>query len=177
MNYQIEIINSSSKGHKNLYANLARLTSPMSDVYPDYKEWLFKKFFPGLKDGSRKMVVAYNNDNPNNPVGVALLKDTQEEKKICCLFVREDCRGQGIASKLMKKSFESLKTEKPLMTVSNNNLSQLQRLLDKNNFEFSYKRKGAYQENNTENYFNNEATEILKKEVLAPLFAYKSKER
>lgn len=63
------------------------------------------------------------------------------------------------------------------MTVSNNNLSQLQRLLDKNNFEFSYKRKGAYQENNTENYFNNEATEILKKEVLAPLFAYKSKER
>ncbi len=46
--------------------------------------------------------MAYTEDK--NPIGVALLKDTDEEKKICCLFVREDCRNNGIASCLMKKA-------------------------------------------------------------------------
>ena len=71
------------------------------------------------------------------------------------------------------KSCEVLKTDKPLITVSNRNLSQLQRLLDKNNFTFSYRKKGAYQENDTENYFNNKATEILKTDILPALLASK----
>ena len=132
-----------------------------------------EKFFPGLKDGTRKMVVACNENDLSHLVGVSLLKDTEDEKKICCLFVREDCRGNGVASMLMQKSCEVLKTDKPLITVSNRNLSQLQRLLDKNNFTFSYKKKGAYQENDTENYFNNKATEILKTDILPALLASK----
>ncbi len=76
----------------------------------------------------------------------------------------------------MKKSCVVLKTNKPLVTVADGNLSQLQRLLDKNNFTFSYKKKGAYKENDTENYFNNEATEVLKKSILAPLLARQSRQ-
>lgn len=45
----------------------------------------------------------------------------------------------------------------------------LQKLLDKNGFKFSYKRSGVYQKEDTENYFKNEATEILKKDILTPL--------
>ena len=55
------------------------------------------------------------------------------------------------------------------MTLSDRNLPMLQRLLDKNGFKFSYKRKGIYQQKDTENYFNNKATEILKKDILTPL--------
>ena len=83
----------------------------------------------------------------------------------------------GIANKLMKQSCAVLKTSKPTLTVADTNLPQLQKLLDKNGFTFSYKKKGAYLQNDTENYFNNEATEILKKNILEPLFAKKLRQK
>ena len=175
MNYKLETIDGYSPDHKSLYRGIAELVKSANDTYPDWDNWFFHKFISGLKNGSRKMVVAYN--NLDKPLGIALLKDTAEEKKICCLFVREDCRKSGIAKNLLKKSFAVLKTDKPLLTVSDKHLAELQKLLDKNNFTFSYKKKGAYKENNTENYFNNEATEILKKDILAPLFARKLRQR
>ncbi len=175
MNYKLEMIDYYSSAHECLYKGIAKLTKSINDTYPGYNDWLFNKFIPGLKNGSRKMVVAYN--DLQNPMGVALLKDTEEEKKICCLFVREDCRRNGIANNLMKKTCVVLKTDKPLITVTDSNLSQLQRLLDKNNFTFSYKKKGAYKKNDTENYFNNEATEVLKKNILAPLLTHKSRQQ
>lgn len=173
MDYDLETIDFFSKEHMGLYEGVAQLTRSINDTYSGHNKWLFEKFFPGLKDGSRKMVVAYN--ELNNPMGVALLKDTDDEKKICCLFVREDCRGKGLAGLLMSKSCEALKTDKPLITVADRNISQLQRLLDKHNFKFSYKKTGAYQENDTENYFNNEATELLKTKILNPLITRANK--
>ena len=167
MDYRIKIIDKFSQNDMELYTNIAKLTKSINDTYPKHNEWLFTKFFPELKIGKRKIVMAYTEDK--NPIGVALLKDTDEEKKICCLFVREDCRNNGIASCLMKESCKVLSTDKPLITVSDRNLPQLQRLLDKNGFEFSYKKKGAYQSEDTENYFNNQATEALKKDILTPL--------
>lgn len=175
MDYILKSIDYYSPDHKGLYNGIAQLTNSINDTYPDLNDWLQKKFFPGLKDGSRKIVVAYN--DLNNPMGIALLKDTPEEKKICCLFVREDYRGLGIANNLIKKSFAVLKTNKPLITVADTHLSQLQRLLDKNHFTFSYKKKGAYKESNTENYFNNEATDILKNKILPALLTYKENKR
>ena len=86
------------------------------------------------------------------------------------MFVKEDCRNNGIAGELMKKSCMALGTDTPLVTVSDRNLPQLQRFLDKYNFKFSYKKKGVYKQKDTEIYFNNEATEILKKDILTPLF-------
>lgn len=175
MNYKLETIDYYSPTHKSLYEGIAELIKSGKDTYPDWNDWFFNKFIPGLKNGSRKIVVACN--NLDNPLGVALLKDTEEEKKICCLFVRENCRRKGIANNLLKKSFAVLKTNKPLLTVSDKNISQLRKLLDKNDFTFSYKKKGVYQKNDTENYFNNEATEILKENILAPLFAHKLRQR
>ena len=102
MNYKLEMIDYYSSAHECLYKGIAKLTKSINDTYPGYNDWLFNKFIPGLKNGSRKMVVAYN--DLQNPMGVALLKDTEEEKKICCLFVREDCWRNGIANNLMKKT-------------------------------------------------------------------------
>lgn len=171
MDYKLETIDYFSDVHKGLYDGIDQLTKSINNTYPGHNDWLYKKFFPGLKDGSRKIVVAYN--DLNNPMGVALLKDTPEEKKVCCLFVREDCRKMGIADNLIKKSCAVLKTNKPLITIADKNIYQLQRLLDKYHFTFSYKKKGAYKENDTENYFNNKATDILKNNILPSIFAYK----
>ena len=69
----------------------------------------------------------------------------------------------GILNKLIGLTF------KKNMYITISVLRNLQKLLDKNGFKFSYKRSGVYQKEDTENYFNNEATEILKKDILTPL--------
>lgn len=80
MNYKLETIDYYSPAHECLYKEIAKLTKPISDTYPGHNDWLFNKFIPGLKDGSRKMVVAY--DDLRNLMGVALLKDTEEENML-----------------------------------------------------------------------------------------------
>ncbi len=69
-----------SPAHECLYEEIAKLTKSISDTYPGHNDWLFNKFIPGLKNGSRKMVVAY--DDLRNLMGVALLKDTEEENML-----------------------------------------------------------------------------------------------
>ena len=168
MGYKIKTLDKFSEGDSELYTDISKLTESINDIYPKYDKWLFNKFFPEMKTGKRKIVAAYGENK--SLIGVALLKDTDEEKKICCLFVREDCRNKGVAGNLIKESCKALKTDAPLISVSDRSLPQLQCLLDKYGFKFSYKKKGAYQQENTENYFNNKATEMLKKDILAPLF-------
>lgn len=175
MNYTLRVIDGFSLKNDNWYDRIAKLVEPINDIYPNYNDWLYKKFFSGLESGSRKIIVAY--ENAEKPMGAALLKDTAEEKKICCLFVRKDCRRCGVADNLMKKSLAVLKTNKPLLSVADVNVPQLQKLLDKYHFVFSYRQQGAYRENNVENYYNNEATEKLKNDILIPLFAHKLKQR
>jgi regulator of sigma D len=71
MDYKLETIDYFSDGHKGLYDGITQLTKSINNTYPGHNDWLYKKFFPGLKDGSRKIVVAYN--DLNNPMGVARL--------------------------------------------------------------------------------------------------------
>lgn len=91
------------------------------------------------------------------------------------LFIcKRKLQGVWIATHLMKKSCEVLETDFPIATVSDKNLPQLQGIIDQMGFKFSYKKKGVYQKDNTEHYFNNEATEILKNNILSPLLLLKN---
>lgn len=170
MNYKIQTIKDDDL-NKELYNDIAELTSPANETYPERSKWLFEKFFPGVANGSRKIIIA--TDKNQTLAGVALLKNTKEEKKICCLYIRKDCRGHGLAGSLIQESFKILGTNTPSLSVTDKNYEQFSKLLKLHAFKFSYKKKGAYSPNDTEYYFNNEATEILKSKVLAPLFAPK----
>lgn len=170
MDYKIQRIEGHALTEK-LCNDIYTLTHSINDTYSGHDQWLAQKFFPGFENGSRKMIIAL--DGQQNLAGCVLLIDTVEEKKICCLFIRKDCRGYGIASKLIQESLVVLDTDKPQCTVSDKNYKQLHRLFEINGFKFSYRKKGAYKESDTEYYFNNEATEILKNKVLTPLFMSK----
>lgn len=168
MDYKIQTVHNAADDLP-LCKEIVELTRPVRKTYPEYGKWLEEKFFPGLKDGSRIIIAA--KDETGRLAGTILLKKTAEEKKICCLFVMQDCRGRGIAGKLMQESLEVLQTDKPLLSIAEKNYPQMQKLLSLHHFKFSYRKNGAYTTNGTEYYFNNEATEILKKEVLSPLLA------
>lgn len=82
MDYKLKTIDYYSPAHKNLYKSIAWLIQPINSTYPNHEDWLFNKFIPGLKNGSRKMVVAYK--DLHNPMGIALLKDTKENMLFIC---------------------------------------------------------------------------------------------
>lgn len=152
MGYFIETFNRSQEDF-DLYNKIISLTNSINDTYPGHTNWFWEKFVPGLRGGERSFVAAFNQENKSLS-GVILLKNTPEEKKICTLFVAENARGQGIATKLMEASFNVLKERNPVITVSNRNINQLRRLLDKFDFKQSCVRTDVYKGGDSEIYFN-----------------------
>ena len=152
--------------HEPLYHQVAWLTRDILDSYDGHWDWLQYKFFPGLKEGKRGYSFAVDYDSTqavttrrgivptHSLVGCALLKDEPDEKKLCCLFVDKSYRGQRIASKLIEDSFEILKTNKPVMTVSQQNLSMLQKLIDRYGFELTSVKESVYKPGIKEYYYN-----------------------
>ena len=54
--------------------------------YPQFSEWYDSKILPNLNNDTRRMFLATNNGEFS---GVLILKRTDEEKKVCTLFVNE----------------------------------------------------------------------------------------
>ena len=152
--------------HEPFYGQVAWLTRDILDSYEGHWDWLQYKFFPGLQEGKRGYSFAIDQLSKQCittkrgiiPVytlaGCALLKDEPDEKKLCCLFVDPNYRGQKIASKLVEDSFELLKTNKPVMTVSQQNLGMLQKLIDRYGFELTSVKESVYKPGVKEYYYN-----------------------
>ena len=166
MKISYELSSTYNTDHEHLYGQVAWLTREILDSYDGHWDWLQNKFFPGLKEGKRGYSFAVDYDSAQAittkrgiiPVhtlaGCALLKDEPDEKKLCCLFVDPNYRGQKIASKLVEDSFEILKTNKPVMTVSQQNLGMLQKLIDRYGFELTSIKESVYKPGVKEYYYN-----------------------
>ena len=155
-------------GDARLYIQLPTLTKKIGDTYPGHSEWLNNKFIAGLQSGNERgysFAVSpkwidfrygslYDTVHTKQLVGCSLLKNSPEEKKLCCLFVDPAYRKQGIASKLIEHSFEILGTEKPFLTVAENNLDQLKPLINKFNFELTSVKESIYRKGVKEYYYN-----------------------
>jgi len=155
--------------HSSYYSQVPWLTEEIGKTYAGHNKWLEEKFFSGLLDGSHTRGYSFAVDpyslewskvNKSLPdfcgtlVGCSLLKKDTDEKKICCLFVNNNYRKQGIASHLIRDSFEILDTDKPLMTVAENNLSQLEPLIKKFGFELTSVKESVYKQGVKEYYYN-----------------------
>jgi len=153
--------------HEGFYGQVAWLTRDILNSYEGHYEWLQNKYFPGLLQGTRGYSFAIDTNSKyyvktrrlgSMPVyvlaGCSLLKNEPDEKKLCCLFVDPQYRGQKIASTLIENSFELLETNKPVMTVSEQNLSQLQKLIDRYGFELTSVKESIYKPGVKEYYYN-----------------------
>ena len=70
------------------------------------------------------------------------------------LYVDEKSRLNGIGQRFIDIAFNELDTNKPLITVSDNRISDFSRLLKKNNFEIVDSLSNYYSENHVEYTFN-----------------------
>ena len=154
--------------HMQYYIQLPELTKEIGKTYPGHIKWLNETFTAGLWKDERaySFAVDYNNKilfpygdcfdrvSTYKLAGCSLLKNTPEEKKICCLFIDPQYRKLGIASKLISSSFELLGTTMPLITVSENNLPMLEPILKKFQFELTSVQDSVYRKGVKEYYYN-----------------------
>ena len=134
----------------------------LKDYYPNVKEWLEKVFKEDESENSgRKIFTLIETKNSNfSLVGILILKDTEEEKKICTLL---STRVIGVEI-LFKKAVEILKTSNPIITL-NKKIYDIsfwfKEEFRKYNFKLTSQIKGLYLPNDTEYIFNeNEKKEI-----------------
>lgn len=123
-----------------------------SEYYPSFHEWYFNKVVPDIQNGNRKIVSEIRD---GKIAGIAILKDSTEEKKICTLRISPDFQNRGIGVRLFKKSFEILHTNKPFLTVSEEKLPEFQKIFDYFNFELTSIADGMYRHGKKEYIFNN----------------------
>ena len=125
--------------------------SSLSTFYPTFDKWYFEKVYAGLYNGERKILLHYLG---NNLAGIAILKSTSYEKKLCCLRVTPSFYGSGVGLKLFSESFKYLETERPLLSVSEEQLPIFHRIFNHFSFEIGDEYRDLYRKKKNEISFN-----------------------
>lgn len=102
--------------------------------YPEFNSWVSNIVIPGIIAGERSIILEYRQ---GDLAGLAILKDSFAEKKLCCLQVMPKFQGSGIGLSLFEKSFELLNTESPLLSISEEQRSNFAKIFKYYGFEFS----------------------------------------
>lgn len=119
-----------------LYNNLKELVCS----YPNFEKWFDNVVRPEVacKDGRREIIISLSQVEgmlDNQLTGIAILKNTDLEKKICAFRIHEDFRSQGIGSDLFEYCFEYLGTRKPIMSISEDKFETFKSHISKYDFK------------------------------------------
>ncbi|MCA3897342.1 GNAT family N-acetyltransferase [Vibrio vulnificus] len=131
------------------FENIRKLLEPVSDLYPDFDTWF--NFRVRRQYPQQRIVIAAERDS--TIVGVAILKKTIDEHKICTLFVHKNYRGQKVGSELLNEAVNILDGKDISITVSEERNSSLKPLLEKKGFQLKDAKLGYYRPNTTEYFY------------------------
>jgi hypothetical protein len=132
-------------------SNVFREVSRLESSYPNFRSWFFDNVATGLVDGSRSFIIELRY---GKIAGVAILKNTPQEKKICTISISEEFRSKGLGFRLFEKSMLLLGTDKPLATVSDDRILEFEKIFNYLNYEFSAEYRGLYLPKKSEFSFN-----------------------
>ena len=125
-------------------------------LYPKFEEWFNKILIENLNfPNKREIFICINKEKLLiNICGIMILKKYKEEKKICTLYVLENFRNKKIGSQMIKKSFEYLGTNKPFITIPEEEYLNFKPLLDKFKFIETKRINGYYRKDKIEYFYN-----------------------
>lgn len=153
---KIHILNKQSFIHhpvesEQMMENARTMLLDLSKLYPGFAHWFDHKVQPGVKLGERSVIAAIS---ANRLVGAAIVKTTPYEEKLCCLRVVNDLKGSGLGLKLFERSFEVLRNESPLLSISEENYDAFAKIFRHYGFEFAKAYDGIYRPRKLELSFN-----------------------
>ena len=125
-------------------------------LYPKFEEWFNKILIENYNfPNKREIFFCINKEKLLiNICGIMILKNYKEEKKICTLYILENFRNKKIGSQMIKKSFEYLRTNKPFITIPEEEYLNFKPLLNKFNFIETKRIKGYYRKDKIEYFYN-----------------------
>jgi hypothetical protein len=130
-----------------VYAALSHLSA----VYPGFERWYHYSVVPGIRIGTRCILVARKQAQI---LGVAILKKTDLEQKLCTLWVDPNCRKLKVATTLAARAFDWLGTRYPLLTVPEERMGEFAPLLNYWRFHERERLVGYYRPGKVEYAFN-----------------------
>ena len=116
--------------------------------YPEFGKWYDDKVIPNLKDNSRRVFLATQYGEFS---GALILKKTEDEKKVCTLFINEQNRFHHIGSDFLRIASEELETYKLPITVSD----------EAKDWFFNNKNFNFYTKETCDGLYNEDTTEYL----------------
>ncbi|ADL54930.1 hypothetical protein [Gallionella capsiferriformans] len=119
--------------------------------YPNFQYWFESQVVRGILGGSRSFVIELRD---GKMAGVAILKDTPEEKKICTISVCDEFKSKGMGVRLFEKSMRLLDTDKPLASVSESRLPEFEKIFEYLDYDYSAEYHGLYLPQRKEFSFN-----------------------
>lgn len=152
-----EIISNLTGDNIDLLAKLMDLET----TYPDFYKWYIFKVVPDLRyrPSKRKILLAISDIYDDGSIvkrlsGLAILKITAKEKKICTFRVFPEYRSQRVGSILIKQCMSFLETTKPLISISEKALVSFEPFIHKYEWTLCQSLPDYYKEGITEYVFN-----------------------
>ena len=152
------------------------ITDFICEDYPKHKEWYFHKQLPRIFTPSGEILFARSESDANTILAMACLKKEEEEKKICTLYVSDQCRGQHLGTRMVEASMDFLETTKPLITLADYKLPMFQPIIDKYRWELTEIVEGLYNDRAKELCFNGTLTNQTDIDKQGPSLVKKTKD-
>ena len=124
----------------------------LENFYPGFEYWYVNQVMPGIITGQDVMILAKEHEHI---VGVAIGKNTENEKKLRCVRVCPHLEKRGVGIHLIEHVLKEISEDKPLCTVSEEMLHMFSRpLINHFNFSLSHVEKNMYRTQKLEYIFN-----------------------
>lgn len=130
----------------------------MQQNYPNFVDWFNNKLIPGINNGERNIVYITKGDKI---IGFANLTKKQKEKKISNIYINSLFKYKAFFNILIDKSLDWLETDKPVVIMSEHELSKCFYLLLERNWTFTGKTKNNDYILNRKEFFE----DIVKKKI------------
>lgn len=138
-------------------SDIINVTIDTKGDYPDYENWFRYKHIPGVINGERDTILAIYS---KKIIGVCNIKK-KDEKKICTLYIDYKFRRKRLGIDLVKKAISLLETDKPLITMPENSLSNYKRIIKYFNWKVTNVIDNCYKDGINEFIFNGEFEDKL----------------
>ena len=119
--------------------------------YPNFDLWYFTNVLPSIARKEKQILMIQDDKDLK---GVSIIKNTKKKKKICTLRVMEKYQNRGIGLRLFEKSFETLQTRFPLLSVSEEKYPDFKKIFDYYGFKLTSIKENYYRIGKKEFFFN-----------------------
>ncbi|NSX16165.1 GNAT family N-acetyltransferase [Cupriavidus taiwanensis] len=123
----------------------------VSGYYPEFEQWLAERVVPGLILGERSILLS---ESRGVLSGLAVVKDTPAEQKLCCLRVLPPFQGSGVGLKLFDRAFDVLENRTPLLSVAEEQIAVFDKIFRYYGFELAATYPEFYRPTKNEYSFN-----------------------